>query len=165
MPNTQFIQKLTIALFVFLPIIFNLFGFDIFALPRVFFLYIISFILLTLILFQFVKNKKIEIKYTKFHILLALFLFFIILSTIFSQDKYTAIWGYVWDYEGLFSWICYFLLFYIGYIYFRQKKDIEKFILALSLPIFLVGLYAIIQYFFDFNLMEWQQKTEIKRSL
>lgn len=158
------IQKITILLFTILPIIFNPFGFDVFALPRVFFLYLICLILLFLMLFQAIKSKKLKIKYSNFHLILALFFFFICLSVVLSQDKYTAIWGYVWDYEGLFSWVCYFILFQVGFVYFRQKKDFNKLITVISFPLMLVGIYAILQYFFDWKIMDWHQATEIKRA-
>ena len=158
------IRKIIIILFIFLPIIFNPFGFDVFALPRAFFLYFIVFVLLIILFFQFIQNQKIEIKYTKAHLFLCAFLFFIFLSVIFAKDKYTAFWGYAWDYEGLFSWLCYFILFYIGFIYFREIKNIKKLFSILSLPILAVSLYAILQYFCDIQLMDWFQKTEIKRA-
>lgn len=160
----RYIKKTVIFLLLFLPVIFNPFGFDCFAMPRVWFLYFCSFLLLCLLFLYFFKNKEIKIRYTFLHGIVFVFAFFVCLSLFFAQDIYIAFWGFWWDYEGVLSWFCYFLLFTIGFLFFRNKNDLQKLIFALSVPMIVVGVYSVFQYFFDIQLMDWFQETEIRRA-
>lgn len=160
----KIIRALVAILFIFLPIIFNPFGFDVFALPRVLFLYLISLTLLAVIIFDLAKQKSIRFKYTSLHIPLLLFTGFIILSAIFSLSKYTSIWGFQWDYEGLISWFCYLLLFYIGFLFFRKDEYYRSLSKLLALAIIAVGIYAVLEYYWGFSIMDWVQQMEVKRS-
>ncbi len=164
----KFINKVIVFLvglvFVILPILINPLGFSVFALPRVFFLYLVSLVLLVLILYQNLKKKNIKIEYNIFHLLSLVFLFFIVVSVVFSKHKYTALWGYDADYEGLFTWLSYLFFFLIGYLYFRNEKSIKYLFASLAITSLLVSVYAILQYFFDWQLMDWVQKTEIARA-
>jgi len=164
MNSENIIRKIIIILLVFLPILYNPLGFDVFALPRVFFLYIMCAILAVILVYKTAKDRKIEIKYTKLHLIFGVFLFFILFSMLFANDKYVSVWGYVWDYEGIISWICYAFLFYTGYLYFRSAENLKKIFRPLSYAAFFVGLYSFLQYFGNLELMQWMQKTEIKRA-
>ena len=158
------IRVVLIALVVFLPILFNPFGFDVFALARVFFLYFFIFIILFLFFIKFWYENKVELIYTYLHLIFLFFLGFIVVSVFFASDKYTALWGYVWDYEGLFSFLSYFIIFYVGFLVFRKTEHIRQLFKYLSFPLLLVSLYAIFQYLFDWQLMDWMQQTEIRRA-
>jgi hypothetical protein len=155
--NSKIIKQIIIGLIIFLPIIFNSFGFDVFALPRVILLYIVTVFLIIIFLFSCIKNQTFIYKKSLFYLLIGIFLFFIILSAIFSPDKHTAFWGYHLTYEGLFSWLCYFILFFLANLYFNSEKEIKKMFLILSIPLFFVSIFAIMEYFFGWQIMEWQQ--------
>ena len=105
------IKILTAALLIFIPILFNPIGFDVFALPRVFFLYFIVTILAFLAVLDIWQKPRVGIIYNKLLVLILLFWFLVIFSVFFAQDKHTAFWGYPWDYEGLFAWLAYFIVF------------------------------------------------------
>ncbi|OGF22518.1 hypothetical protein A2Y83_00745 [Candidatus Falkowbacteria bacterium RBG_13_39_14] len=164
MNSDKLIKNLTIATAFFLPVVFNPLGFDVFALPRIILLYLFGALFIFITFIKWTKDKKISIQYAPIIYFLPAFIFFVFISFIFSAHKHTALFGYSLDYEGLLSWICYFLSFYAGYLYFRKAKDIEKLFAFLSIPLLLVGTYAVIQYFFDIQLMEWMQKQEITRA-
>jgi O-antigen ligase len=158
------IRGILAVLFIFIPIVFNPWGFEVFSLPRVFLLYFIALISIVLFFFQAYKENSIKFKINFIAYPLATFSFFILLSTITSKDKYTALWGYPWDYEGLLTWMCYLSVFYFGYIYFRRVEYLKKLFKYLAFPVFVVSLFAILQYFFNWELMQWYQKTEIRRA-
>ncbi|MEK9130353.1 MAG: O-antigen ligase family protein, partial [Patescibacteria group bacterium] len=155
--NNKIIKFIIVGLIVFLPIIFNPFGFVVFALPRVAFLYIITTILTIIFIYSCIKNQTFIYKKSPIHLLLGIFLFFIFLSTIFSLDKHIAFLGDYLTYEGFFSWLCYIILFFLANLYFNSEKEIKKLFLILSIPLFFVSLFAIGEYFFHWQIMEWHQ--------
>ncbi|MFH1838606.1 MAG: O-antigen ligase family protein [Candidatus Kuenenbacteria bacterium] len=155
--NDKIIRRTIVGLIIFLPIIFNPFGFVVFALPRVVFLYIITTFLVIIFLYSCIKNQTFIYKKSPFYLLIGVFLFFIILSTIFSLDKHTAFFGYYLTYEGVFSWLCYFILFFLTNLYFNSEKEIKKLLLILSIPLFLISLFAIAEHFLNWQIMEWHQ--------
>jgi len=155
--NDKVIRRIIIGLIIFLPIIFNPFGFCVFPLPRIALLYLTTTFLVIIFLYSCIKNQTFIYKKSLFYLLIGVFLFFIILSALFSQDKYTAFFGYSLTYEGVFSWLCYFVLFFLANLYFNSEKEIKKLFLILSIPLFFVSLFAIGEYFFHWQIMEWHQ--------
>ncbi|MBI4652724.1 O-antigen ligase family protein [Candidatus Kuenenbacteria bacterium] len=79
------------------------------------------------------------------------------MATIFSTNKHTAFFGYYLTYEGFFSWFCYFVLFFLANLYFNSEKEVKKLFLILSIPVFIVSLFAIGEYFFGWQIMEFHQ--------
>jgi hypothetical protein len=156
--------KIFAGLFVLLPIFFNPLGFEVFSLPRVFLLYLAVFILVLIFFYIGFAEKKLELRYGNIHGLVAVFFLFILLSFIFSKDKYAATWGFPWDYEGIVSWISYLLIMHFGYLYMREDRDLKKLSFIISFPVFLVSIFALLQYFFNWEIMQWFQKTELKRA-
>jgi len=120
-------------------------------------LYVITAFLVIIFLYSCVKNQTFIYKKSLLHLLIGIFLFFIILATIFSADKHTAFFGYQLTYEGFFAWLCYFVLFFLANLYFNSEKEIKKLFLILSVPLFFVSLFAIAEYFFGWQIMEWYQ--------
>ncbi len=86
---------------------------ELFEFNKMLFIYLATFIIASLWVAKMILYKKIIIKKTVFDIPILLFFFSQILSTVFSIDQHTSIFGYYGRFNGgLFSVISYIILFY-----------------------------------------------------
>lgn len=102
--------------------------------------------------YLFSKSKpKLSIKkITRAEIYLLCFIFFVVLSTIFSIDFMLSINGSPIRHEGFPIIISYVSLFFFVH-HFVKRNDIEKFLISLVLLSFIIAIYAILQhYLLDF---------------
>jgi putative inorganic carbon (hco3(-)) transporter len=112
---------------------------------------ILVYILTSVIAFTWIikmfQSREILIRRTPLDIPLMLFLLSQILSTIFSIDVHTSIWGYYSRSNGgLLSIFSYILLFYAFASNFR-KEDVLRFLKVALLGGLVVSLYAIPEHF------------------
>lgn len=99
-----------------------------------------SIIILLLLIYNFI-NKKNKIK--MLDILLIFIIIFSIISVIFAIDVDLALYGITGRYEGLFSILYYFSLYFIStYIDNKYKKSIVYIIIIFG---FIQAVYAILQ--------------------
>lgn len=109
--------------------------------------YLLTLIIFGAWIFKTFQQKKLILKTTPLDIPLLLFLVANILSTIFSIDPHTSIWGYYSRSNGgLLSLISYLLLYY-AFVSNFTKEDVFKFLKAALLGGFLVSLWAIPEHF------------------
>lgn len=108
-------------------------------LPKIITLYIIGGILFILLL---IKYK--EWKFDKYDILFGIFIFLVTLSTIFSVDVNVSIFGMPNRFEGLLTFICYFLIYYSARYYLSLN---EKIINVLLIIVSLISIIGILQYY------------------
>jgi len=138
---------LYLALFFFTPLLFCTANSELFELPKMYFVYFMTTIILFTHLYNYFSNKVILFKKTSLTIPISIFLFSQILSTFFSIDRHTSIFGYYSRLNGgLLSTISYCLLYFILCIYITPKlrKKIIKFILISGS---LVAIYGILEHF------------------
>ena len=145
--SQNFVRFLFLCLFFFTPLIFTQSNSELFELPKAYFVFLITLLITTFHLVN-VLHHRFPL-FQKSFINLPLFIFLITqtISTIFSIDPHTSFFGYYSRINGgLFSLICYFLLFFILPVYLdtKFKKQLIKFTLISGL---LVSVYAIAQHF------------------
>lgn len=113
---------LTILLVV-TPLIFSLSSSELFEFPKMLIIYTASGLLLPFVIFKTRELKKVTVGLLIF---LPLVLFFLsqLVSTIFSIDTYTSIFGYYSRFNGgLLSLVSYLIIFLSGFLYLT-KKDV-----------------------------------------
>jgi len=111
------------ALFFLTPLIMYHKTSELFEFNKMLFIYLITFFVLSFWLAKIILYRKIIIKKTVFDIPILLFLFSQILSTIFSIDRHTSIFGYYGRFNGgLLSIISYIILFY-GFVSNIDGRD------------------------------------------
>lgn len=109
--------------------------------------YALAIITTGLWIMRMVSEKKLIFKRTVLDIPLALFLLGQIISTIFSIDPHTSIWGYYSRSNGgLLSIISYIILYY-AYVSNFEKEDVLGFLKGAVIAGFFVSLYAIPEHF------------------
>lgn len=134
-------------LLFFTPLIFTSFNSELFELPKMYFVYLITLIILTLHLINFFQNKSKLLSTNLLVLPLFLFLLSQSISTYFSVDQHTSIFGYYSRLNGgLLSLISYIILFLILTVYI-DKPFIQKIINVSLISGLIVSIYAIAEHF------------------
>ncbi|MBI4778703.1 tetratricopeptide repeat protein [Candidatus Desantisbacteria bacterium] len=100
-------------------------------------------------------SKKLNFRPSFFDLPLCIFLIVAILSTVFSVCPYLSLWGAYYRYEGLITFINYFLLFYIT----ANWLDKEAIFRILGTAVFagaVVSLYGLLQHL-HIDLIGWRE--------
>ncbi len=133
-------------------------------LPRVRFLYLIAVSILIVTYFLVKKNGQL-FKKNKINII-ALFLFFqLIISTLFSEYKFIALYGRPFRWEGFITFSIYLLLFFITANLIRNKAEIKLIFKVFFLTGSLVSIYGLLQFFgIDFIARDPVRVNWVRRS-
>ncbi|MCL4366197.1 O-antigen ligase family protein [Patescibacteria group bacterium] len=157
-------------LFALVPLFWTSVNYELFEYNKMMLTYGFTVIITGAWLLKMLNEKQLLIKRTPLDIPLLLFLGANILSTIFSMDPHTSIWGYYSRLNGgLLSLIAYLLLYwaFVSNMDFNKVKTTLKFGLASG---FLISLWAILEHFGvsfscvilrgDFNATCWIQDVQ-----
>src|SRR5260221_414389 len=108
------------------PLFFTWVNEELFEFNKIELVYAYTIIIATLWICRIIHQKRIAIKRTPFDLPIALFLISQIISTIFSMDPHTSVFGYYTRFNGgLLSTISYITLFYAA-INNLKKKDLRQ---------------------------------------
>lgn len=92
-------------------------------------------------------SKNIKIEKNIIYIPIALYSLLIILSTIFSDFKQIALWGFVERYEGMIILLCYMIILFVTINLVNSKTTIKALLISLICSAVIIGLIGIMQYF------------------
>lgn len=135
------------VLFFFTPLFFTKFNHELFEYNKMMLVYGLTVIIVTCWLFKMLEVRKFILASTPMDIPLVIFYLSQVLSTIFSIDPHTSIWGYYTRSNGgLLSITSYILLFYALVSNFDSQQAIKFLKSALYGGVF-VALYAIPEHF------------------
>ncbi len=134
-------------LFFFVPLIFFSGSFELFEYNKMMLTYALTLVVGAAWLIKIVVNHKINFQKTYLIIPLALYLGSHILSTIFSIDVQTSIWGYYSRFhEGLVATTCYLIL-YFAVVSNLKKQDIMRIFYVSLASGTIVSLWGILEHF------------------
>lgn len=143
----QTIYIIFLALAIITPLLFTTQTAEIYEVPKMYFVYFASTILLTLTAAKFVTDKKIKIPTGTVTISFTIFILVQVISTLFSQDKYTSIFGYPTRLNGgLISQFAYFVIFASGLISLNAQKA-KSLLTAIVFAAVAVSLWGIPSHF------------------
>ena len=133
-------------LLIIVPLILTPYNYELFEFNKMLIVYFFTIIITTSWLIKIIVKGKFIFKRTPFDLPLALFLISQLLSTIFSIDLHTSLWGYYSRFHGgFFSTLSYLLLFYAFATHMTKKtKNCLKIILTTAL---IVAVYGILEHF------------------
>lgn len=139
-----------LTLFFLVPLVLCPLNFELFEYNKMMLTYAITIIIYTIWLAKAIWKRTISLTKTPLDLPLCLFLSFQILSTIFSIDPHTSIFGYYSRFHGgLLSTFCYLALYYAIVSWGREIGG-QKLSLLLSKTILfsgaLVAFYGILQH-------------------
>lgn len=134
-------------LFIVTPLLFTSSTSELFEYNKMMFVYTLTVIVSGLWILRMISLKDLIFKRTPLDIPIALFVLSQILSTIFSIDPHTSIWGYYSRSNGgLLSIVSYVALYYILVSNF-EKTEVIKLLKASILGGVIAALYAIPEHF------------------
>lgn len=159
--SLKIIPVLYYILFFVNPLIFYTKTSELFEFNKIVFVYLFTILITVFWIIRSLYIKKFVFVRTKFNISLLLFLFSQIISTLFSIDIRTSIFGYYSRFHGgLLSSISYCFLFWIFLSVMNKKRAIIS-MKSLLFSSFIVGVYAILQHLgIDKNI--WVQDVQTR---
>ncbi|MBI2595420.1 O-antigen ligase family protein [Candidatus Daviesbacteria bacterium] len=134
-------------LFFFTPLFFTPFNNELFEYNKMMLVYGLTVVITGTWLLKMIKEKTVLLKRTPLDIPLLLFWLSQLLSTIFSIDPHTSVWGYYSRSNGGLLSITAYILLYFAFVANFEAKDVSKFLKSVLLGGFLVSLYAIPEHF------------------
>ncbi|MFH1460881.1 MAG: hypothetical protein ABIF84_00430, partial [Patescibacteria group bacterium] len=133
------------CLFIVVPLILTPYNYELFEFNKMLAVYFLTIIIASAWISKMILQKRIIIRRTPFDLPLLLFLASQIISTIFSIDRHTSIWGYYSRFNGgLMSTISYITLYYAFVSNAVSVKNSLKVILSTAA---IVSLYGIAEHF------------------
>ena len=147
------ISKISIYLLVFLmPVFFLPWTANVLDFNKQVLLIFLVFISLFCWLLKSLKEGKINLNWSRFNLVVILFLVILGLSTLFSSYKYGSFWGWPLDIAPSFLTILGFVLLYFLIVNIFQTAEIFGLLLTLALSSFLAVLFGGLQLFGKFFL-------------
>jgi len=144
---TPIIQFLISLLFFFTPLIFTSITSELFEVPKMYFVYLSTLLIIFFHLINYLKGKTPLFSKNKLTIFLLIFFSTQLISTIFSVDPHTSIFGYYSRLNGgLLSLGAYLLLFLILPLYFTSKFR-DRIINLTLISGFFVSSFGILEHF------------------
>src|SRR3989344_4351735 len=135
------------ALFFLTPLFWTSLNYELFEYNKMILTYGLTVLITGCWILKTLSEKSFIFKRTPLDIPLLLFLFANILSTIFSIDTHTSIWGYYSRSNGgLLSLISYLLLYW-AFVSNIQLPEIKKLLKIGLLSGFIVSVWAILEHF------------------
>src|SRR5258708_6465734 len=135
------------TLFFLTPLFFTKFNNELFEYNKMMLVYGLTVVIVAAWIIKMVRTKSVLIKRTPLDIPILLFLASQILSTIFSIDPHTSIWGYYSRSNGgLLSIITYISLYY-ALVSNLAKEQVIKLLKVALAGGFLVALWAVFEHF------------------
>ena len=160
------------SLFFLTPLFWTSLNHELFEFNKMLLVYGFTILIVGTWVLKTINDKRLTIKRTPLDIPLLLFLGGNILSTIFSIDPHTSIWGYYSRSNGgLLSIMAYLLLYwaFVSNMTWDQVKNVLKFGLASG---FIISLWAILEHFGvsfscvilrgEFNVSCWVQDVQAR---
>ncbi len=135
------------TLFFLVPLIMTPWNFELFEYNKMMLVYVLTIIITASWLVKMVLQKRIIFARTFLDIPLLIFLISQILSTVFSIDRHTSLWGYYSRFHGgLFSTISYLLLYYAFVSNMNKQKTLRSLFSVLCSAV-LVTAYGVAEHF------------------
>lgn len=129
------------------PLIFSNFNTELYEVPKMHFVYLLSAVILFLTVAKFIVNSKITIPQNIALFTFAIFVIVQILSTLTSTDKFTSIFGFPTRLNGsLISQIAYLIIFASLLINLNFEKA-KRVLIALVIAAFAVSVWGIPSHF------------------
>ncbi len=142
------------SLLVIIPLFFLLNFSTIFTAPKLLYLRGVSVSVSLILILQFFFQRKFQVKVPVFAKNFLPWLLSLIISTIFTINIFTSIYGQFGRYTGLITLLNFLILPFLFWQYF-EKKDLPKLLLVSLSTAVLAALYGILQHFAFFGLFSW----------
>jgi len=145
--NDKVIEHSFYLLFFLVPLILTPFNYELFEFNKMMLVYLLTTVIVAAWLMKMIAQKKILFRRTFMDFPFLIFLGSQILSTLFSIDRHTSLWGYYSRFHGgLISTFSYLLLYWAYVANMNHKKTLSALRYALFAAV-LVTLYGVAEHF------------------
>jgi hypothetical protein len=120
---------------------------DLFSYYKARWILILGIILIVMLIVSLYKNKPDLSSKKYFIITLGVYSLFIVISTIFSQHKGTALFGFTERYEGMFILLIYSVIAFAMMVLADSEKKIKVIFTALFISALIIAIIGLFQYF------------------
>ncbi|MFA6007786.1 MAG: O-antigen ligase family protein [Candidatus Shapirobacteria bacterium] len=153
------IEFLYLLLFFLTPILFSSYTSELFEVPKMYLVYTLTILIIFFHFLNWLRGKTILFSKNKLTIPLLIFFSTQLISTFFSINVHTSIFGYYSRLNGgLLSLFCYICLYFV-LIQYNRPQFIKKLIKIFLFSGLLVSIYAILEHFgIDKNI--WVQDVQ-----
>lgn len=146
---------LVLLLLFVVPVVFVAFTYDPFDLVKNVIFRIAVFFMLFLFAFEILIRKKVSFLFHPASFFMLAFLIWALLATVDSYVPLTSFWGKYRRFEGLYTFISYFIFLVLSvHIFGRDRRRIEKAMFVSFIAASLISIYGILQYF-GYDFMPW----------
>lgn len=128
-----------------LPIVMFPFEADVYALPKITFLYISCLFMLFLYYFRAVRTEKFIVYRSILDLPIVLILIYAAVSLFFSQEPFLGLIGRYDRYEGLPALLCYAVIYFISVQTLRSENALERLLKIMTLGLIPIVIYGIAQ--------------------
>lgn len=135
------------ALFTLTPLIWTSMNHELFEYNKMIFVYLLTILITTTWVIKMILEKRFIFKKTPLDIPLILFLIANILSTVYSIDPHTSIWGYYSRSNGGLLSIVSYLLLYWALVSNFEKAQVFNFLKASLVTGAIVSVWGIMEHF------------------
>jgi len=158
----KLISSLYPALFFLAPLFFTPINSELFEFNKMILVYVFTILTVGSWFARMILARRILFKRTFLDIPLALFLISQIISTIFSIDRHTSLFGYYSRFNGsLLSTTCYLLLYW-AFVSNCEVKDVYKVIKLSLISAAIISIYGILEHFgHSFSCLMFQGKFDV----
>lgn len=152
-----------IYLLIFLsPLVFCPFTFSTFELPKITLIRTITILLLAAGIIKVVLLGELTIRRTPLDIPIFCFAFSIFISALFSINTSYALFGYYGYFEGLLTFLNYFLIYFILVNVIKEEKQINKIISLIIGSATVVAIYGLLQASGIEIISDWKVITKLR---
>lgn len=125
---------------------------------------ILSVLLIAAIILKRASGEPMRIEHSRLTLPIVFLSLLLIISTAFSLNLHTSLWGELYRYEGLVTSLNYFFLFYVGLNFLRSEERVKALLKIWLLAATLVGAYGLLQHF-GIDFLPWDTASmDVSRS-
>jgi putative inorganic carbon (HCO3(-)) transporter len=143
----RLISYLIGTLLFFLPLVFSPLTYISFEPLKLALLRILSVLIAAAIILKYANGEPIYTARSRLALPIVSFSLLLVLSTAFSLNLHTSVWGELYRYEGLVTNLNYFFLFFVGFTFVRSEERIRGLLRIWLLSATLIAVYGLLQHF------------------
>lgn len=160
----RLISYLIGTLLFFLPLVFSPLTYISFEPLKLALLRILSLLIAVAIILKYASGERIVTARPRLALPIVLFSLLLVLSTAFSLNLHTSLWGELYRYEGLVTNLNYFFLFFVGFTFVRSEERIRGLLKVWLLSATLIAGYGLLQHF-GVDFLPWDTSSmDVSRS-
>ena len=135
------------VLFFLVPLFFLPLNYELFEFNKIILVYFLTILIAAAWAGRMIIQKKFIFRHTPLEIPIAVFFLSQVISTIFSLDPHTSLFGYYSRFNGGFLSLTGYLLLYFAFVSNLEKGDVYRLIKSVFASGLIISIYGILEHF------------------